>query len=90
VTAPPPRPEPRAGVKAPGAPEPLTPLPRELGAFAAALGVRYAIQRELRRGGMATVYLARDLKHERLVALKVLDPQLAPSWGPLEPPLQRA
>jgi eukaryotic-like serine/threonine-protein kinase len=39
---------------------------------------RYAIERELGRGGMATVYLARDLKHERPVALKVL----TPSWPP--------
>ena len=37
-----------------------------------ALRERYTLERELGRGGMATVYLARDLKHERLVALKVL------------------
>ena len=37
-----------------------------------ALRDRYAIERELGRGGMATVYLARDLKHDRLVAVKVL------------------
>lgn len=47
----------------------------------AALGDRYAIDRELGRGGMATVYLARDLKHDRLVALKVLKPQLAAAVG---------
>ncbi len=41
-----------------------------------ALGERYTIERELGRGGMATVYLARDLKHKRDVALKVLDPEL--------------
>lgn len=40
---------------------------------------RYAIEREIGRGGMATVYLARDLKHDRPVALKVLRPELAAS-----------
>ena len=39
-----------------------------------ALQGRYAIERELGEGGMATVYLADDLKHERKVALKVLKP----------------
>jgi serine/threonine protein kinase len=43
---------------------------------------RYAIQRELGRGGMATVYLARDLRHDRQVALKVLRQELAGSLGP--------
>ena len=41
----------------------------------AALEGRYAIERELGEGGMATVYLADDLKHERKVALKVLKPE---------------
>ena len=41
-----------------------------------ALGERYVIERELGAGGMATVYLARDTKHEREVALKVLRPEL--------------
>src|SRR4051812_41375847 len=39
----------------------------------AVLETRYAIERELGRGGMATVYLARDLRHDRRVALKLLD-----------------
>ena len=47
----------------------------------AALDGRYAIERELGEGGMATVYLADDLKHERKVALKVLRPELAAVVG---------
>ncbi len=47
----------------------------------AALEGRYAIDRELGEGGMATVYLADDLKHERKVALKVLKPELAAIVG---------
>jgi serine/threonine-protein kinase len=43
---------------------------------------RYAFERELGRGGMATVWLARDLKHDRPVALKVLHPELAATMGP--------
>jgi TolB-like protein len=50
--------------------------------LAAALADRYRIERELGRGGMATVYLAQDLKHERPVAIKVLRPELAASLGP--------
>jgi len=46
-----------------------------------ALAHRYRIERELGRGGMATVYLAQDLKHDRLVALKVLQPELAEALG---------
>jgi TolB-like protein/Flp pilus assembly protein TadD/tRNA A-37 threonylcarbamoyl transferase component Bud32 len=48
----------------------------------AALADRYAIEREIGRGGMATVYLARDRKHDRQVAVKVLHPDLAASLGP--------
>jgi TolB-like protein/Flp pilus assembly protein TadD len=48
----------------------------------AGLNGSYAIERELGRGGMATVFLARDLKHGRPVALKVLHPELAASLGP--------
>ena len=46
-----------------------------------ALAHRYAIERELGQGGMATVYLARDLKHDRHVAVKVLHPNLAAAVG---------
>ncbi len=50
--------------------------------LSAALGDRYSIEREIGAGGMATVYLARDLKHDREVALKVLRPELAATLGP--------
>jgi serine/threonine-protein kinase len=52
------------------------------GRLAAALADRYAIVRELGAGGMATVYLADDLRHRRKVAIKVLRPELAASLGP--------
>jgi len=45
--------------------------------LSAALADRYRIERELGAGGMATVYLAQDLKHDREVALKVLKPEMA-------------
>jgi Tol biopolymer transport system component/tRNA A-37 threonylcarbamoyl transferase component Bud32 len=47
----------------------------------AALSDRYTIERELGQGGMATVYLAEDLKHHRKVALKVLRPEIAATVG---------
>lgn len=47
--------------------------------LASALAGRYRIERELGAGGMATVYLAQDLKHDRQVAIKVLKPELAQS-----------
>jgi eukaryotic-like serine/threonine-protein kinase len=50
--------------------------------LSAALEGRYVIERELGRGGMATVYLARDSKHRRQVALQVLDPALGMAVGP--------
>ena len=53
----------------------------QLHRFDAALDGRYRIERELGEGGMATVYLADDLKHERKVALKVLKPELAAVVG---------
>jgi serine/threonine-protein kinase len=49
--------------------------------LAAALADRYRIERELGAGGMATVYLAQDLKHDRQVAIKVLRPELAAVIG---------
>jgi eukaryotic-like serine/threonine-protein kinase len=49
--------------------------------LSAALAGRYAIERELGRGAMATVYLAQDLKHHRKVAVKVLRPQVGAFLG---------
>src|SRR3954452_1287178 len=49
--------------------------------LATALEGRYNIDREIGAGGMATVYLARDVKHDRNVALKVLDPELGAVLG---------
>jgi eukaryotic-like serine/threonine-protein kinase len=57
----------------------LDPLIEQLGG---ALSERYRIERELGTGGMATVYLAHDLRHDRKVALKVLRPDLAAVIGP--------
>ena len=45
------------------------------------LAERYAVERELGHGGMATVYLAQDLRHDRQVAIKVLRPELSASLG---------
>jgi len=47
-----------------------------------ALASAYTLERELGRGGMATVFLAQDLRHDRPVALKVLHPDLAHALGP--------
>jgi len=52
-----------------------------IGHLNATLAGRYVIERELGRGGMATVYLARDLRHARNVALKVLDRELRAVLG---------
>src|ERR1041384_7711940 len=46
-----------------------------------ALSMRYRVERELGIGGMATVYLAHDVRHDRSVAIKVLHPDLAASIG---------
>jgi serine/threonine-protein kinase len=52
-----------------------------LSQLGSALADRYAIDREIGAGGMATVYLARDLRHDRPVAVKVLNPELAAVLG---------
>jgi eukaryotic-like serine/threonine-protein kinase len=57
-------------------------LTSTLDRLTAALASRYTIERELGAGGMATVYLAEDLKHHRKVAVKVLRPELAATMGP--------
>ena len=49
-----------------------------------ALRDRYTLDRQIGRGGMATVYLVRDLRHNRWVALKLLHPELAYLLGPAE------
>src|SRR6476620_7560591 len=56
-------------------------IPDAAARLASALGDRYRIERELGQGGMATVYLAHDLKHDRRVAVKVLKPELAAVLG---------
>ncbi|HKW08728.1 MAG TPA: protein kinase, partial [Gemmatimonadaceae bacterium] len=66
-------------VEALGAPTP--PNERTAIQLAAALGGRYTIEREIARGGMATVYLARDQRHERPVAVKVMRAEVAAAVG---------
>ncbi|HEX5962756.1 MAG TPA: protein kinase [Gemmatimonadales bacterium] len=57
-------------------------LSNQLAPLGIALAGRYTIQREIGRGGMATVYLADDLRHGRQVAIKVLRPELGSLLGP--------
>jgi eukaryotic-like serine/threonine-protein kinase len=57
-------------------------LPTSIAELQAAIADRYRIERELGQGGMATVYLAHDLRHNRPVAFKVLRPELAATLGP--------
>ncbi len=57
-------------------------MPELLDRLKTALADRYAVQEEIGAGGMATVYLAEDLKHKRKVAVKVLRPELAATLGP--------
>ena len=56
-------------------------MPDLLERLKSALADRYAVEREIGRGGMATVFLAEDLKHHRQVAIKVLHPELAAAVG---------
>jgi serine/threonine protein kinase len=56
-------------------------MPALLDRITSAFATRYPIERELGRGGMATVYLAHDPRHGRLVAVKVFRPELATSVG---------
>jgi serine/threonine-protein kinase len=56
-------------------------VPDQLALLRAALAGRYTIEHELGRGGMAMVYQAEDLKHQRKVALKVLRPELSAVLG---------
>ena len=53
----------------------------EQGRLTRALSGKYSVDREIGSGGMATVYLAKDLKHDRKVALKVLKPELSAAMG---------
>jgi serine/threonine protein kinase/Flp pilus assembly protein TadD len=57
-------------------------LPTSIAELQAAIADRYRIERELGQGGMATVYLVHDLRHNRPVAFKVLRPELAATLGP--------
>ena len=59
----------------------MTPPEPSRPAIAAALADRYTIERELGRGGMATVYLADEKKHGRKVAIKVLRPEITAALG---------
>ena len=59
----------------------MRPNERRHGGITAALSDRYRVERELGAGGMATVYLAHDLKHDRDVAIKVLHPDLGAALG---------
>ena len=56
-------------------------MPDVLGRLQTALAARYRLEREVGAGGMATVYLAQDLRHDRAVAVKVLRPELAAVIG---------
>jgi serine/threonine protein kinase/dienelactone hydrolase len=57
-------------------------MPADVERLTAALAGRYRIDRQIGQGGMATVYLAHDLRHSRAVAIKVLKPELTSTLGP--------
>ena len=59
----------------------MTSVPTVAERLFTALADRYRVDRELGAGGMATVYLARDLRHDREVAIKVLHPDLGAALG---------
>ena len=61
---------------------PAAPLSSDLAPFWTSLAPRYRLERELRRGGMATVYLVQDLRHARPVALKLMNPELGATVAP--------
>ena len=60
----------------------FAPVPSTIERVRAAFADKYEVEREIGAGGMATVYLARELKHDRQVAIKVLKPELAVALGP--------
>lgn len=60
----------------------LPPTSDSAARLAASLAGHYLIEKELGHGGMATVYLAQDVKNQRRVVLKVLRPDLAATLGP--------
>src|SRR4029079_18191041 len=74
-----PAPEPPPG--SPRVPPSAQPMRELQSRLEVALAHRYRIEREVGQGGMATVYLAHDLKHDRKVAIKVLKPELAAVLG---------
>ena len=89
-TGPSDRPPPPASDKAAAGSPPSAPLPTVAGTLVAgprapdlqtALADHYAVEREIGRGGMSVVFFARDLKHDRAVAIKVLRPQIAAAIG---------
>jgi len=57
-------------------------MPQPYDDLKAALADRYVLERELGAGGMATVYLAHDPRHNRKVAIKIMHPDLATLFGP--------
>lgn len=74
-------PTPASGVRISGASAADNAAIETLARLKGAIGDRYQVERELGRGGMATVFLAKDIKHDRDVAIKVLLPELSASIG---------